>query len=88
MAKLFGWSEGLSGERREVLEVGSVSGQKLGQVFVVEFKGCGGWLGSRAEALEKWWIRDCRGGIWEEAADCGEGNGVVGCVGLQVWCVG
>ena len=68
--------------------VDRISGQWLMQVFVVEFAVYGERLGSRLEALERWWFKDCRGGIWEEAADCGEGNCVVSYVGLQVWCVG
>ena len=58
-------------------------------MFVVEFGGCGGRFGLLLGGLERWMSGGSLGGVWEGAAGCGEGNCLVGCVGLQVevrWC--
>ena len=44
-AKGSGWSDWLSGDCGEKLERWLISGQKVVQVFVVEFWGCDKWLG-------------------------------------------
>ena len=66
----------------EDLGVGRISGQRLMQVFVMEFAVCGGWLGSRSGVSGRWMSGGFLGGVWEEATGCGEGNCVVGCLGL------
>ena len=43
-------------------------------MFVVLFSACGGWLGSRSEALERWVFGECLGGFWEAVVDWSDGN--------------
>ena len=56
------------------MEVGLISGLKLGQVFVVELAVCGERLGLRSGVLERWDAGECLGRFWWEVAGCGEGN--------------
>ena len=59
-----------------------ISGQRSGQVFVVELAVCGEGKGWRLGAFGRWRLGGYLGGIWEEVAGCGEGNCGVGCVGF------
>ena len=56
------------------LGVGRISGLWAAQVFVVKFGGCGGWLGSRSGALERWRFGESRGGLWEKVVGRSGGN--------------
>ena len=56
------------------LEVGLISGLKLGQVFVVELAVCGERLGLRSGALERWDAGECLGRFWWAVVDWSEGN--------------
>ena len=62
--------------------VGTSSGPKVTQVFGVKFGSCGGREGLMSGALERWKSGELLGEVWEEAAGCGEGNCVVGCLGF------
>ena len=56
------------------MKVGSIFGQKLGQVFVMEFAVCGGWPGRKLGVLGRWGSGDYLDEVWKEVAGWSEGN--------------